>query len=308
MSEVVNSDTTNVVVNSDAQVVDKTAVVDTKLDTIVDNKQAEAPKSWVADDWREKLANGDAKELARLQRFPDLNTVYRSYRELEGKVSSGAFKQEVDVTKLDENQLAEYRKSIGVPEKAEDYELGIPEGVVLSDQDQIILGSVLETMHGQNRKPSEVKEVVNSFLEAREIERANFIEQQKYERQNTEEALRAEWGGNYIQNIAAIKNLVDSMPNGMGDQLISARLPDGTLLGNNKEALMALAGWAMELNPAGSVVPGVGSDQLQSIQAEKAELEALMRQDINAWRKNGAARERHRQLIDAELKLKARGH
>ena len=280
---------------------------ETKPTTVVDTPAVKT-EGWIADDWREKLANGDQKELARLQRFADIGAVYKSYREMETMRSSGQLRQEVDVSKLDEKQLADYRKSIGVPEKAEEYDLGIPEGMVLSSEDEVILGSVLETLHSQNRKPEEVKAIVGSWLEAREVERAAWIEEQNVARTQAEEQLRQEWGGNYLTNVGAVKNLFASMPDGLGDMLITARLSDGSLLGNNPVALRAFAQLATELNPAGTVVPGGGTDQLKSIQDEKAELEALMARDMNAWRKNDTARQRHRDLIDAELKLKARGH
>ena len=43
----------------------------------------------VADDWRAKLSGGDAKELERLKRFTDEAAVWKSYRALEQKMSSG---------------------------------------------------------------------------------------------------------------------------------------------------------------------------------------------------------------------------
>lgn len=277
--------------------------------TIVNPVVTEAPKSWVADDWREKLAGGDAKELARLQRFTDLPSVYKSYRELEGKVSSGALKQEVDISKFDEAQINEWRKANGIPATAGEYQIDLPQGLVLGEEDQIILGNVLETMHAQGRKPAEVNQTINAFLEARELQVAAAVEQQKVNMAQAEETLRQEWhGATYLTNLSAVKNLLASAPNGLGEQIAQARLPNGNLMGSDTEALKWLAAHALELNPAGTIVPGVGADQMQSVQTEKNALEAEMKKDINAWRKNDAGRARHRELIDAELKLKTRGY
>jgi hypothetical protein len=304
VTEVVNSGATEeiIVANPDTN-------VEVKTDTIVNSGEVKAPASWIADDWRDKLAGGDQKELDRLKRFTDINAVYKSYRELEGRVSSGALKQEVDVSKLDDTQLAAWRQANGIPASAGDYQLNLPDGLALGEEDQTILGNVLEEMHRQGRKPAEVNATVNAFLEAKQYAHAAEIENQKVARTQAEEQLRQEWhGATYLTNLAAVKNMLASAPDGIGDLITTARLQDGSIVGNNRVALKWLAGIAMELNPAGTVVPGDGGNQLQSIQAEKAELDALMSKDLNAWRKNDPARARHRELIDAELKLKARGY
>jgi hypothetical protein len=44
--------------------------------------------------------------------------------------------------------------------------------------------------------------------------------------------LQSEWGPKYEQNIFALKHLIGGMPNGVGDALQAARMPDGTLLIN----------------------------------------------------------------------------
>jgi len=301
----VNPGTDNTVNPGTGDVVVKTDVVD---NTLV-NKQETKTETWYKDDWRNQMAGNDAKELARLARFTDPTAVYKSYRDLETKVSSGALKQEVDISKLDETQLADWRKANGIPATPGEYELNFPEGLVLSDEDETILGSVLETMHKQGRKASEVNDVVNKFLGARELAVAARMESDKVAIVESEETLRKAWqGADYQNNIAAVKNLLVSAPNGLGEQIAQARLPNGKLLGTDPTALQWLATMAMELNPAGTIVPGQGTDQMKSIQSELAELNQLMAKDINAWRKNEPARERHRQLIDAELKLKARGY
>lgn len=294
------------VVNA-APVVETPAVV--AAPSLVNEPVKSEPAPWIANDWREKLSAGDAKELARLQRFTDIGSVYKSYRELEGKVSSGALKQEVDISKFDEAQRSEWYKANGIPEKPEGYQLDLPEGLVLGEEDQVILGSVLEEMHKQGRKPSEVQGAVGAFLHARQVAQASFVENQKLANVQAEETLRQEWPGvGYLTNMAAVKNMLASAPDGIGEKITNARMSDGSIVGSSPEALKWLASMALEMNPAGTIVPGTGANQMESIQAEKNALEAEMKKDINAWRKNEGGRTRHRELIDAELKMKARGY
>lgn len=274
-----------------------------KVDTALNTPEI---KSWIADDWREKLAAGDAKELARLQRFPDIGSVYKSYREIEAKVSNGALRSPLPQNATVE-QINQYRKDNNIPATAGDYEVDLPDGIVLGEEDQTILGSVLETMHKQNRTSSEVNDVVNSFLRAREVEQAAWTQNQNVARVQTEESLRQELGSNFLPTVGAIKNLLASAPDGIGEMLDNARLPDGSVLGNNPAALKWLASIALDINPAGTVVPGATGNQMQSVDAELAELGQLMNKDLGAWRKNEPARARHRDLIEAKLKLQARG-
>lgn len=287
-------------------VVTETPIVETpKVDTVLN---AETPKNWYTDEWRNKLSGGDEAEAKRLARFTDPNQIYKSYRELEAKVSSGAFKQPLS-DKATPEQLAEYRKANGIPETAGDYQITLPENLVLGEEDKAVLGGVLETMHKQNRTPAEVNAVVGAFYEAREALMGEEIERQKYERTQAEEELRQHWQGNaYLSNLGAVKNLLSAMPDGVGELLQNAKLADGSLAGNNPAVLRALANIALELNPAGTVVPGGGTDQMKSVESELSELDALMKKDINAWRKNSPGRERHRELIDAKLNLQRRGY
>ena len=94
------------------------------------SKQAAADaqhKSYWPDDWREKIAEfasaGDKKayekELRRLQNMESPLAVYGSFRNMENTWASRNF-----IKKPGENakpeEVAEYHKALGVPEKAED--------------------------------------------------------------------------------------------------------------------------------------------------------------------------------------------
>lgn len=267
----------------------------------------EAPKGWIADDWREKIAGADAKELARLQRFPDVNSVYKSFRELESKLSSGTVKLDLPDNPTEE-QIAQYRKDRGIPATAADYELSLQDGLTIGENDEPIVSHMLEAMHAENLPPKVVNQIVNEFFRAREEMAASQQEEQKVIKTTNEEILRKEWGGNFLPNVMAVKNLLAAAPGGLGEALMVARLPDGSLLGNNAEAVKWLATVALDLNPAGTVVPGATGNQLQAIEDELKGLNDKMSKDIRAWHKDTASKARHRELLDAQGKLKARGY
>lgn len=273
--------------------------------TIVNTPTQTVPADF-PDNWRDKFASGDAKEVARLARFADPTAVYKAYRELENKLASGQVKTPLPKDASPE-QVAAYRKENGVPETPGAYELELSPGVVIGESDEPIVGHMLQWAHSKNMSSPVVSEMVDQYFQARQAEQAVMVEKQKQIRFENEEALRAKWGGNFIPNVMAVKNLLAGAGE-LGEQLMVARMPDGSLLGNNASALEYLAALALDLNPAGTVVPGSSANQAQAISDELGDLEKLMKKDINAWRKNAPAKARHLELLDAQVKLKARGY
>lgn len=269
----------------------------------------DANKPWIADNWREKIAGDDQKALARLQRFPDVGSVFKSFRELEGKLSSGQFKQPLPENPSPE-QLAEYRQANGIPEKASDYNIELSDGLVIGEADRPLIDGILEAAHAVNASPQVVNAIVDEYYHMREEMVAAAQAKDEADKATFVETLRGELGGNFRSEMVAINNLIQMAPDGVGDLIMTARLADGSVLGNNIQVAKWLSGIARELNPAGTVVPNSGGDQLGSIKDQIAEMEGNMRKDIRAWQhpSNEGNRTRYRELIEARDKLTARGH
>lgn len=283
-----------------------TTVVDPATTTVATTPVTETtPKAWFADDWREKMANGDTKELDRLRRFSDPMAIYNSYRGLEGKVSSGQVKMGLPDNATTE-QLTQYRKDNGIPEAPTDYKLQFAQGFVPAEGDAPIIEHMLGILHEGNVTNEMANKVINGYYEIREAEAAQKVETQKAIRAASEDQLRQQWGGNFRPNLMAVQNLLASAPKGVMDMIDQAVLPDGSKLGNSALALSWLAALARDVNPAGTVVPGATGNQLEAINKELDELKAFMSKDINGWRKDTAKQARFRELVNADLKLQAR--
>ena len=82
---------------------------------------AAPPATW-PDDWRGRLAGKDADALKRLNRFQSPEGVYKSWRSLEQRLSAGEIKSALPKDASDE-QVAEWRKENGLPEKPDGYQL-----------------------------------------------------------------------------------------------------------------------------------------------------------------------------------------
>ena len=276
------------------------------LDATPDAEKAIAP-DW-REDWREKMAGGDAKELARLQRFKSPIDVYKSARELERKMSSGEVKAKLAADATPE-QIAAWRKDNGIPEKPDGYLEKLPKGLVIGDADKPLIEGFLASVHGKNAPPEVVAEAIDWYYKAQEDAIAARVTADQTFAQASTDALRAEWGGEFRANINSITAFLDAAPvaddgTPLKGLLMDARLGDGTRLGDNPAALKWLAGLAAEANPAGFVAPG--ASQIEGVQTELEKIADFRRNDRAAYFKDEKMQARERQLIAAKDKLSSR--
>lgn len=118
--------------------------------------------SW-REDWRESLAGGDEKELARLKRFASIENYHKSNRELLKKFSAGQTGSTLpDDAKPEE--IAAYRKAAGIPEAPEGYGLAYPETMKPTEADAAVLGEFQKHMHAAHVPPAAAKAAFDFYL------------------------------------------------------------------------------------------------------------------------------------------------
>lgn len=273
------------------------------------------------DGWRERLANGDAKELTRLQRFAQPEDIFRSFRELERRMSAGELRTMLPANARPE-EVTQWRKENGVPEKPDDYLSAIKfdDGLVIGDEDKAQIGEFLKAAHGAHYTPSQVKGALEWYLTSREATEAAQQDNDTKVARTTQDALRAAWpGAEYRANMNAVHGFLDQappvvFPDGskvpLKDLILGARLPNGVAIGSSPEALQWFAHVAREINPAATVVPGAGANQMQSIDDEIASLKSIMGNKQGEYWKGPKADQhqaRYRQLVEAKQKMQERG-
>jgi len=257
------------------------------------------------DDWRQAMANGDQKELERLQRIASPEALHKSYRELEKKMSSMKLPPTLPENPTPE-QLAEYRKQVGVPEKFEGYYEKLPEGLVIGEEDKPAMNMLAERLHAKNVSPDIVADVVDVYYKIQEQNHADMIEAQKSLRQATEDALRKEWGADYRSTVNSIKTMFDGMDPEVKELVEGMQLADGSLAFNHPGFMRWMGSLALQINPAALVMPGqTGGDKTATIKQQLDANFAEMKKNINAWQSpaNASRREEHTRLIDAAMKL-----
>ncbi len=241
------------------------------------------------------------KELKRLERFASEADIYKSNRELEKKFSSGDVR-----AKLAENatpeQVAEYRKQIGVPETPDGYDTNI-EGVVFGDADKPLIGDFAKAMHEANADPSAVKAGLAWYAKHTEQLLAQRAQADHDAEIEVKVELGKEWGQDAKLNFNLINNTLEQYP-ALKEALWQARGEhgQGRYVGYNKGVLQELARLSRELNPAATIIPG-GNANMRGLQDEMAAIEKKM--GTSSYTQSD--RERYTALVEIKEKQSARG-
>lgn len=208
-------------------------------------------------DWRTAIAGDDAKKLAILGRYASEQAWRDSWFELRKTVDTTRPKQPLPENATPE-QLAAWRADNGIPNEPKGYLEKLPDGLVIGAEDLPIFESFAAELHAQNIPPQAAHAAIKWYNNFVEQQQAHTAEMDRTNAAATSEALRTEWGPDYQANVNARKAFIDSLPERVRDGFLTARLPDGTLLGEYPEMSQWLVGMAAEMNPMATIPPGSG--------------------------------------------------
>jgi hypothetical protein len=263
----------------------------------------EKPGDW-APDWRDKIAGGDEKLTKLMSRYASPAEVAKALQAAQIKISSGELKPVLGKNASAE-EVTEYRKAHGIPEDPTKYDLG--KDVQVEERDQEAVGILLKTIHGTNATPEQAKATVKALYEIRKANADKQAESDSQALSSAEDALRAEWGGEYRRNAALIDNLLDSVIEpGMKDLLLNGRLKDGTPIIASQHMLKGLLRIALINSPAGTLVGPNGADPAKSVDEEIAAIEKTMRENRPAYNKDEKMQARFRELLSVREQLNQR--
>lgn len=251
------------------------------------------------EDWRKNYAGDDDKMSKRLERYASPKAALDALVAAQNKISSGELKSALQPDASDEEKV-QWRADNGVPEKFEDYEVELPNGLVVGEEDKPVVDSFLEAAHKSNLHPNQVNDALAWYYDNQDKMAEQLETQDAEAKQSGEDALRVEWGTDYRRNIQLANNLLDQAPDGLKEQIMGARLADGSPLGNNPDALNWLVGMSRKINPIATVVPSSGTNAVQAIETELASLKSMMGDKTSEyWKGDSAAKnqERYRELL-----------
>lgn len=257
-------------------------------------------------DWRKQVSGGDDSAAKVFERFSTPADLGKAYREALKKISSGELAKPLPKDATPE-QVAEWRKGNGIPEKPEDYFNGLPNGLVIGADDKPMFDAVATKLHELNAKPEVIHALADWYygMQDEQIEAQKVADAEG--KNKLTGALKTAWGNDFAANSNVYASYIASAPKDVQEVLTQARGPDGSFLLYNPAIVSWLTAQAREINPAGHLVPNTGAGDLQSIQGEIESIEKLMRTDRQAYNRDNAKQERYRQLLDARIKLQERG-
>lgn len=257
-------------------------------------------------DWRKNVAGGDEAAVKMLERFSTPADLGKAYREAVTKIRSGELAKPLPKDATPE-QVAEWRKGNGIPEKPEGYFEKLPNGLVIGEDDKPLFEGFAKEMHGLNAPPAMLHKAVEWYysMQDQQIQAQQVADTES--KGKLEGALKTAWGADFGPNANVYSSFMATLPKEVGEALTTARDVDGNFVLYRPEVVSWLTGLAREINPAGHITPAGGAGDMQSIQGEIDKYEKMMRENRTAYNKDEKAQARLRQLYDARIKLEQRG-
>jgi hypothetical protein len=254
--------------------------------------------------WRDDFAGDDDKFKSTLERFSTPADMGTAFREAQGKIRSGQFR-DAPGPDASEDDVKAYREANGIPLEAAGYMDDLPDGLVVGEEDREIMSDFMGVLHQMNVAPEVGHAVINWYNEFAEGQQDALAETDARDHQATEDQLRESWGGDYRANINLIGALIESTFGAEHKEVIlNARDPDGTAIMNIPGVLEGLAELSRKVNPIAQI-ESQGGDPSQTLNDEIAELEKYMKDDRKAYNADEPAQARLRQLYDIRLKHEA---
>lgn len=240
-----------------------------------------------------------------VKRFNTLPDAVKALREAQRKISSGELKAPLAKNATPE-QVAEWRKENGIPEKPEDYKIELPKGVVLGDADKPIVDGFVKAMHEKNTPPDVVNAAVAWYVQSQEERLQAMAESDKQYRAAMEDTLREEWGTDFRANKDGVEAMVGQWPEDVRKALLTARTGEGFLI-EHPGVMRALADQARQLGFVGATVVPKGGDLGASVDQEIAAIEKSMFNEDgtknSAYWKSDKAQARYAQLLETRGRL-----
>ena len=267
------------------------------------------------ENWREIMAGDDQKALSYFRRYNNPVNVGKALLGLRSKMDAG----EIVRSKPEGDEkdpkfveaLNEWRAQAGVPEAPEGYLEKVPDGLVIGEDDKPHVESFIKDMHGADAPPSYVHKALQWYAQVKEQNAQARAEADKTHRAKAEDHLRTEWGHEYRSNINGIRSMFATYGNeALLDRFFSARMSDGTPLGDDPDTLKFLAAMDRQVNPYGAVPPPESAPG-KALTSEKDQIRKMMADNNSDYYRGPrdatgetAMQRRYREIIEMEQKRK----
>lgn len=237
-------------------------------------------------DWRKQVAGDDEKRMKALERYPDLASYDKAFRDTQTALrDSGRVK--VPGKDATPEEIAEFGKTLGVPDSPDKYEITVqpPEGLEVGEADQAVLKGAIAKLHakgGFSATPEVANLAHEVYYEMMEEQASQMAAAAELKKQATQKNLKTDWGSEFKINMAYASNAITSYFNAdSAEDVLQIPLADGSRLGDNEQFVraMANAGRATSEDPAFLQTLTGGDMSGDALDAEIAK--------VKAWRTSG---------------------
>jgi hypothetical protein len=249
-----------------------------------------APSPAPEADWRARFAGEDTKALETLARFKTEGDFFKTFQEQQKTLSKRA-----EPTRLPENakpeQIAEFRKSYGLPELGGDakpeafmeaYKIAIPQGYEASNVEKGLLGDFAKLAYEKGMDPAAVKASTDFFLQ-QQVANQQALNKINEERQGEwRKSLQAELGKDYQPLIDAgdayLNQLFAETPQ-VKDELLNATLPGGGKLHSHPAFIKMVTEQALAAGFTDRIETTSMESGGKSLAEQQQEIEGMMFKD-----------------------------
>lgn len=294
-------DTTAVATTTAAQAdTTTTAATTTAADTLAAGSDTADTTTDTAGDanWRTEFTGGDEKLMKRISRYSSpaglVKALVAAQDKIQEKTNGGPLPDNAT-----DAQKAEWRKSNGIPDKADAYQLPKVEGYDWSDGDKAVATDFFTSAHDANMSQAQAEKVFGWYAQRMAKIQADQFDADTTARTTLEDDLRSEYGQEYRANVKMLARYAEKTP-GVGADILAARLPDGRRLGEVPEYVKDLVERARDHYGDSSFIAGDGGAMIAN---RKAEIEGVMKTDMAKYRSSGMAAE-YRKILEAEERSK----
>jgi hypothetical protein len=263
------------------------------------------------------MAGDDKAFLKVLERYGSPADVAKAHREIVGKMSAGELKapaKPLPANATDE-QKAAWRAENGLPANADGYvaALKLPEGLVAGDADKPMLADFAKAAADAGLDQKSYDAACSFYFANQDrLTRERDTADGTFKNSGLVE-LGQEWGKDFQGNINAVGSVVALLPESIRDDLLTARLPNGRIVGDDPNFNRAMLLLAKQINPAATLLPNVGAGGLSGVESQIAAHEANMNspQGSDKWRaywKSEKAQSEYRELLGARETMRSRAN
>ena len=250
-------------------------------------EKPDAGKPGWPDDWRAQMANGDARAARLLERYTSPDAIGKALMAAQLRIRSGEVKLRPGPEATDE-QRAQWRLEHGIPETPGGYDVPILlDGRYdeLDDFGKASIDAFRGTFHELDMPPEHASRIMTVANEVAMKQMERQAEADAARQEETEDALRADWGADYRKNITLNARF---MQDRLGDgwlSFVTARTPEGMRLADDpkfnrfiNQMARAEGGTVLE---AGEAVAGL------NVQARIDEIRKIMSTDYPKYKRDG---------------------